>query len=419
MIRLARTLRLPTTPKPYVILLAAIAVGAFVYVTLIPSYPEVRELSEASWTPQEYTAYFKDLAERKGAVYAFEIRRRAAFPAGIDTHALGHIIGYVLHEQEGGARAILQCAKYQQHNDDACMHGVVIQEFVTRGIGALTDLARSCETAGRGTPAYYYCFHGIGHGIVAYLDYDFETSITRCKEAAEAAVGEDADTDYQAEFVWKQCIDGASMEATLGQHDQEAWAKVAHRYMPPDDLLMPCNASYMPDAMRMSCYAYARGRMLSAEGLKRDDTVFEPAAYRRAISHCQGVPNIDDRKACYGGFGVYFTFAANGQDDRWFESMSDAAIKKVHDLCMLAPGLDAQSPCTLTAAESLVDKSDSARTVLRFCELAPDETIQDRCYSVSTMFAKMYLSFPQFVLMCLQIPEPYAATCWDRLWAPR
>lgn len=415
MIRFFRTLHLPTIPRPYVILLVAIAVGVFAYVSFSPTLPEVGELAKVSWTPQEYTAYFKDLAERKGAVYAFEVRRHAVFPPGIDTHALGHTIGYVLHKQQGGAKAILQCAKYEQHNDDACMHGVVIQEFITRGIDALADLARSCETAGRGTPAYYYCFHGIGHGIVAYLNYDFEASIDLCKEAAEAAVGEDADTDYQTEFVWKQCIDGASMEATLGQHDQVAWEKASPQYMPDDDLLMPCNASYMPDAMRMSCYAYARGRMLKAEGIRRDDTVFEPAAYARALAYCTDVPDVDDRKACYGGFGVYFTFAANGQDDRWFENMSDAAIQKVHDLCMLAPGRDAQSPCTLTAAEALVDKSDSARTILSFCAFAPDETIKDRCYTASVMFAEMYLSFPQFVLMCLRIPEPYAAACWDQL----
>jgi hypothetical protein len=44
---------------------------------------------------------FRELAEKKGAPYAFDVLRVATLPPGADVHLISHEIGHVLYKQQG------------------------------------------------------------------------------------------------------------------------------------------------------------------------------------------------------------------------------------------------------------------------------------------------------------------------------
>lgn len=372
-----------------------------------PTYPEVAEISSSSWTQDEYTNYLTELAREKGAVYAFDVLHRSSFPFGINTHALGHPLGYILHEEKGSS-AITFCTN--RYHDDSCMHGVVIQEFIVEGRNALATLAKECENVGRGKAEYADCFHGIGHGIVAYLPYEYEEAIEQCKEVASVATQADPSTDHQGLYVWRQCVDGATMEMLQGTHDADAWAEHAPKFMPDADLRMPCSAEFVPPEVRSSCYIYIRSRMLKAAGIERTDSSFEHTEYVRALSSCEAIPDNNDRKYCYGGFGMHFVYAVNGNNDRIFGEMGESEMRKVHELCMLASELEGQSPCTVTAAETILGKSRQPKSAARFCALAPDSVIKDRCYIALIGIGPLYAPGTEQEL-CMNVPSEYQERC--------
>lgn len=404
---------LPTPWLVAVAFLAALLLAASFTMewTQRSAYPEVETLSSSSWTVEEYGEYLTKLAKNKGAVYAFAVLYSASFPFGIDTHALGHRIGYILHEEKGTA-AITFCTDH--YRDDSCVHAIVIQEFVQQGRAALERLVQACESIPRGTTGYADCFHGMGHGILAYLAYDYEQAITECKTVGEIATGANPDTDHQALFVWKQCVDGATMELMQGLHDAAAWAKALPTYMPESDLLMPCNASYMPDAVRDSCYIYLRPRLMRAAGIAKNDRTFDPENYATALSYCEAVPEEFHRKTCYGGFGMQFVYSINGNDNRTFGELPFTSLKKIHELCALAP-FEGQSACTATAAETILGGSRNVATVSTFCSLSPDAVIKDRCYNSTIRLLKQYVPDAAANPPCESFPTSYWQMCRQSL----
>lgn len=387
------------------------ASGLFFYFSDALRYPELAELSSTSLSAEEYADYFTKLAREKGAVYAFTILYKAPFPFGIDTHTIAHYVGYILYE-ERGSDAITFCT--EEYLDDACVHAIVIQGLVREGHQALQYLTNACENLPRGTSAYADCFHGMGHGILSYLNYDYEETVTQCKEVGILASQQGSQQEHQALYVWKQCIDGATMELFQPLHDKQAQAMVKETYLPDSDPLMPCDASFLPDEVRSSCYIYVRSRALRAAGIAHDDFSLNADKHRKALSYCEAIPNVGDRKACYGGFGMHFVYTANGNDNRTFQDMNDEALKKINTLCSLAPTLDWQSPCVLTAAETILIRSRDVDTAMRLCSLTPDATIKDRCYRATIELTTMYVPKRDRLGMCTKVPVSYKEFCYEK-----
>jgi hypothetical protein len=134
-------------------------------------YPEIAEIQSGSLkTYDDYKEYFVSLAKRKTAVYAFDVLKYADIPSNVDTHRIGHNIGYVQYEQKG-LKGIYDCTTDFRN---ACEHAIVVQALILSGPQALIDVAKVCSEGPGGITAYVHCFHGVGHGLMAYLGYDFK-----------------------------------------------------------------------------------------------------------------------------------------------------------------------------------------------------------------------------------------------------
>ncbi len=385
-----------------------VSVSLWLYWSSASKYPEIERLSTVTWTLEEYKTYFTDLAHKKGAVYAFKILREADIAFGVDTHAIGHEIGYVLYEQQGVA-GLGECT--DRFRGAACAHAIVIQEFVHEGSAALERLAKTCAEQPVESFERADCLHGLGHGILAYLGYDFERAVGQCKDVSN--IVSKGNTSGNADDMWYECIDGATMEMLQGNHDKVVWEKAKPTYLPISDVFMPCDASFMPEAMQPACYAYIRARIVPDVRKHNNDATIDATTYKEAISYCERIPiaQVANREACYGGFGVDFVYFVNGYDDRKFEDMEDDALRTVHDLCALSETLDAISPCTLTAADMVLSRGEGLRAASAFCRLTPDPVVKERCYNTIIDLSEKYLPGQGLRALCTFLPVDQQTAC--------
>lgn len=367
--------------------------------------PELAELNP-SWTPEEYRNFFVSLAEKKTAVYAFQVLKYADIPEGVDVHKLGHSIGYVHYDQKG-LKGIYDCTTDFRN---ACEHAIVVQALIVSGTKAFEDVAKVCSEGPGGITAYVHCFHGIGHGLMAYFDYDYEESVAACRKVYDFAIT--YNPEVTTSDMWHECVGGATMELTQGEHDQNAWLAAKKIYMPDSDILMPCDAPFLPDEVRPMCYSYIKPRFLEAAGAVRGTP--SPDAYPAALAYCGLIPADEpqSRDGCYAGFGAIFAYFASG-DARTLEHMTEEELQNVHEWCGYIGDERDRSVCSLSALDVIFwgGQSDSPASIA-FCSLAPDEYLRSRCFTALGEMARYsFESRPRALEFCARFPEAYRNEC--------
>ncbi len=385
-------------PCVFLALAAVLAFGAYLLwpheAPEVTTYPEVAELStHQDWSFKQFTDYFQSLAQNKGAPYAFGVLLRAPFPPDIDIHLIGHTVGYVLYDQQG-IDGIRECT---QDFRNACSHSVVISALIENGEAALNSITQACKQAPGGTGAYTMCFHGLGHGVLAYNSYDLEKAIAMCKKTGTPEYG-------GREYV--ECVGGTIMEMIDGVHDRAAWEQQVRRYFRDDDPLSPCDASFMPSEVRSICYDYLTPRLFTAAG-----DLHNPDTYAATFMLCDPLSG-DDRDACYGGFGKEFVGIAEERDIRNIGSMSEENVRKVRGWCALAGDARGEEVCLSHALSSLFwGGENTPDAALTFCAIA-DPKEQGRCYAELSEQISYYLGGTQKGhSLCVQLPEIYQKGC--------
>lgn len=388
-----------------VILVLGAVIGLFVYLQSQSAYPELTEIQQ-SWKFDEYKDFFVALAQKKTAVYAFDVLRHVEVPSTVDIHRIAHAIGYVHFEQKG-LSGIYGCTDEFRN---ACAHAIVVQALITQGTQALTDVAKVCSEGPGGVGAYVNCFHGVGHGLLAYFEYDYENALVTCEKVYDIAVA--LRPEITTERLWQECVGGVTMELTQGEHDKDAWGTAKDVYMPASDILMPCNAEYVSDEVRSICYAYLKPRFLEAAGATRG--VPSPDAYPKALAYCKMIPTDEfgSRDGCYAGFGSAFAYFANG-DARTLERMSDSAIRNVHEWCSFADDARGERVCSLSALDVIFwgAQSDSPASI-SYCLLAPDVESKNTCFTALISYAQGSFETQQKLdTFCKKLPPEYTKTC--------
>jgi hypothetical protein len=155
-------------------------------------------------------AFFVTMAQEKGGVYAFEVLKRAPLPPNTDLHLLGHAVGDELYKQQK-----FEGMKHCTHDfRNACSHSIVVGALLEKGLAVFDDVNAVCKTAPGGPGAYTMCFHGFGHGVLAYTDYEVPEAVELCKRTGTA------EFNFEEE---SQCIGGIVMEMYGGINDPATW----------------------------------------------------------------------------------------------------------------------------------------------------------------------------------------------------
>lgn len=396
--------------------LLAILLGVDSARSYLSPYPEAVAIGKNVADFKQLSARFTDLAKEKGAVYAYEVLRRAELPPNTDLHLLGHSVGDELYKQKGVA-GISDCT---QDFRNACSHTIVIGALQEFGEAAFPKIREACKLAPGGKGAYTMCFHGLGHGVLAYFQYELIPTINLCKKLG---------TEKYNNREYIECVGGAIMEIISGGgHDHDAWLKARAKYFKPDDALYPCDALFMPPIARPNCYTYLTPHLFEAVGADMGHPT--PQNFEDAFRFCDAVPISDkeNRASCFGGFGKEFTVLAQDRDVRKIEDMTSERLQKVADWCSLAnklsrPRLDNGDDvqgildCDINAVQSLFwggeNKPDAA---LRFCAVLPEGKRRENCYSELTGAVSFYIDDkPYRANICDKYPEQYKESCRTRL----
>src|SRR3989344_2239057 len=194
------------------------------------SFKEIEEIRNKNLDFGELSKFFVNLANDKGGHYAYKSLAKATalnyLSPNIDTHLLGHNIGDILYKQLG-----IEGMKFcTQDLRNACSHSIVVGALLEFGADKLRDIADVCRKAPGGKGAYTMCIHGLGHGVLAYTEYDMAQAVNLCEKVSEPRL---------KNMEYGECVGGISMEMMAGVNDREAWEKQKANYFKKDDPLAP------------------------------------------------------------------------------------------------------------------------------------------------------------------------------------
>lgn len=382
-----------------------VAVGAVLlgFSTLRSEYLEAWTIGRNVGSFQELSLRFKALADERGAVYAFEVLKRAEFPPNTDIHLLGHAIGDELYKQKG-VSGIADCT---QDFRNACSHSIVIgalNDF--GGEKALELIHEACKGAPGGSGAYTMCYHGLGHGVFAYYGYDLSSTINFCRKTGTVAY---AGREYN------ECVGGAIMELMGGGgHDHDLWLGARETYLLPDDPLSPCMGSEVPDDVKSICLTYLTPRLFEAAGA--DLASPDPATFPEAFGFCKKIPasRQDLRDACFSSFGKEFDGLVVDRDIRLLQegSYTDEQLARITRWCELA-GEEGNTACMKSALGSLFWGGENDPEVSRrYCALIPDSTLRSSCFEYLAWNISFYIrDEAKRSVLCAQLPRANKDAC--------
>lgn len=366
-------------------------------------YPEVEELVAQNLSSlQELALYFQDVALSKGAEYAFEVLKVAPVGPNIDMHLLAHTVGDILYEQEGTTGIRICTHDFR----NACSHSIVIGAFFEEGEGALEKIIGACKLAPGGKGAYTMCFHGLGHGVLAYKNYELEKAVESCKNIQEM-------TQTKEEYI--QCVGGTIMEMVGGVHDRVLWEQQSKVYFKKDDSLYPCSAKFMPEEARFMCYIYLTPHLFEAVGGSIGTPT--PQDFKSAFLLCDKLlpEDLASRDACFGGFGKEFIGLVQSRDIRLaaISAMEDQQLSQIYEWCLLAPHQEGSAACVVHAMSSLFWGGENPRSIaLRFCDLISAPYYRSSCFLNLIGTVSFYVQDSQYrALFCKEIAQEYQKAC--------
>jgi len=366
------------------------------------SFPEIEKIKDnASFS--DLKTFFTKLAEEKGAPYAYKVLAVAPIPPNTDMHLLGHVVGDVLYKQQG-VKGISVCT---QNFRNACSHTIVVGLFMDKGETALSEIIDACRQAPGGIGAYGLCFHGLGHGILAYTDYDLRKAIEICEKTGDIK-------NHNREPV--ECISGTVMEIIGGGfHDRRLWEEQSKKYLTSDNPLSPCDSGFMPDVARSQCYVYLTPRLFKLAGANLARPT--PEDFKKAFPLCNQISNTTNRNSCYGGFGKEFVVLAKGRDIRNIEQMSDIELGKIYEWCMLADTKEGGIACILYATNSIFWGGENKPNVaIKFCSLIKEKDTNQVCFSNLIGAFGFYIKDKDYrEKFCKELPNLYHEECRKKL----
>ncbi len=385
------------------IIIASIALGVvllFFYTPPQSTYPEADTIAQGAADFVELRTRFEHVAHAKGAPYAFEVLRRASLPANTDTHLLGHAIGDILYEQRG-ITGITLCS---QDFRNACSHTIAIGALNEFGEDALPRIRDVCKKAPGGIGAYTMCYHGLGHGIFAYYEYDLPQTIALCEKT-----GTPEHKNQEA----IECLGGVIMELMGGGgHNMEAWEVARKKYL--NAPLSPCMGDIIPSTMRAMCLNYLTPRLWEITGI--DLGMPDPASFPKSFALCDAIPqeSADLRYACGGGFGKEFVPLIASRDSRAVTQMNDAALTEISAWCALAPAEDLQNACEKEALASLFwGGENDPEASFRFCDATSKASMKHACLEHLATNINFYTTGTARRALCEKLPTSYQNTCLE------
>lgn len=363
---------------------------------------DLQKLKHTEQTFADVRAFLVDLAKERGGVYAFEVLKRAPVPPNTDLHLLGHAVGDELYKQAG-----LDGMQYCTHDfRNACSHSIVVGALLAEGLSVFDRVNDACKKAPGGLGAYTMCFHGFGHGVLAYTEYEMPDAVKLCGKVGTQEYGNEEEA---------QCIGGVVMEMHQGVHDPEIWSKKKDIYLTPADPLRICKSDYMPEIAKVLCYSYITPFIFDAAGAQGGNPT--PEIYKKSFAYCDAVADERHRQSCYGGLGKEFVVLSQDRDIRTIEDTPNERLSLTISWCDEAEKEESNIACLLSALDSLYWGGENDPEVsVRFCSLVTSTVAESECFSHLFDITSYYQKDSDILKsICASVPSKFQAQCAESI----
>lgn len=325
------------------------------------------------WIKKDSTELFTDVDELYSYVRKFgtgETMRRIneiKMETGNSCHNMAHEVGRFSYEYYGG-KSFEDCDALCQ---SGCYHGVIEAHFQENGIADLDrDLEYLCDERFN----YFFthqCVHGIGHGLMAWTDYDLPEALNACDRLS---------TEDQ-----HSCYSGVFMENIVGGLSQEQGHFTEYL---SDDPHYPCN---ILDGVYMEhCYFYQTTHM---------STLFEEDFEKIAIA-CNEIENDASK---------HFCFASMGRDVGSRNTQNPFGIQK---MCEYASEGSRYEACLTGAVQTMFWDVGEQDDVLWLCKLMREPEDKRLCYeTISFRATEVIFNKKEQEVFCSRMDEIYRDRC--------
>jgi hypothetical protein len=235
------------------------------------------------------------ITDKHGPVASLEtlrmLQENGRLSMASDHHDVAHEIGLKTAERFGiNGQAFLLCPTLFNYG---CQHGFFEYALGKAGTGekAAALICGSLDNS-YSSKFKFYCYHGLGHGVMMAKNYNLKEALTAC-DALDTRFGQDG------------CWQGVFMENVNARERGDERASSFSN----TDPLAPCNV--VPDKYRHECFVNHAGWLMKSFG--KD--------LKKATSACLQAPG-PYVSSCLQSLGLMVTSPA------WQASLSDSSKKK-------------------------------------------------------------------------------------------
>lgn len=296
----------------------------------------------------------------------------------LDCHQQAHLIGRVSYELYGPS--VFKMGNSMCHS--GYYHGSMEALLKEEGTSDLASKVDNICKAFSTNFGQFECYHGIGHGILAYEDYDLPLALKTCK-------------DLQDEFSRTSCFGGVFMENVMTS--QGKGATLAHTTpWASNDPHFPCNYFFGDFKVQNQCYQMQTSRML---------IMFEND-FNRVLEECLRAPD-NMKKACFRSFGR----------DAAGQVLRDP--NRIIELCQKVPqGFGYTEECVIGSLNVIIDfwGENLTNQASEYCSKLQTEfkpicyqTLADRLPGLFSDYSKQEevckTIEPQYQYLCQKLPK--------------
>ncbi|MDP2676492.1 MAG: cupredoxin domain-containing protein [bacterium] len=282
-----------------------------------------------------------------------------------DCHNAAHEAGRLSYKLVGGEA--FQACSAECHS--GCYHGATESFFQDKGIKNLDENLSLLCSEGLNSFFSHQCIHGVGHGLMAWSDYDIHEALRIC----------DTLPDGQA-----SCHSGVFMENIVGGLSSEAGHFTEYL---SDDPHMPCTV--VEEQYKAACYFYQTSRMISLFG----------GDFSKVAAACASL-DLQYQPACFLSMGRDVGGYSRGNPTLGI------------DYCSTVFGAQERIWCFGGAVQDAFWTSDGQDDALSFCSLLKTEEEKDDCYGVIVGRAvDILVSSEEKNTFCAKMEGGYAEMC--------
>lgn len=316
------------------------------------------------------TASLENFGPQKTLQMLSTLEAKGGFDCHQRAHQAGRIAANIFPIEEAFREGSGEC-------HSGYFHGTTEQYFALYGTANLSEnLAKLCTSSLNGF-FRHQCYHGVGHGLMGWTNYEINEALASCDLLQEAR-------DQSS------CVTGVFMENFTGAFEKEKNPNPlsAHtsKYLSQDPQY-PCN--FVADKYKANCYFLQTSRMIQ---------IFGPD-FEKVAKECEKVP------ANYQSF----CFSSMGRD---VGGMTNRNATNSIKQCSYAPQGDFQNACLLGAVQDYFWDPSGASSAIDFCKLLTLSEQKSSCYSMIIGRAVDVLADRnQKLAFCGEVEHEYQTLC--------